>query len=98
MGPADLADTLNNLNIYRPDTLLVGFETGDDAGVFDMGNGLYLVQTVDFITPVVDDPYTFGQISALNSMSDVYAMGGSPVTALSVLLYNCSIGGMLSRG
>jgi len=93
MGPADLADTLNGLNVYRPENLLVGFETGDDAGVFDIGGGQYLVQTVDFITPVVDDPYTFGRIAALNSMSDVYAMGGKPVTALSVLLYNCSVGG-----
>lgn len=93
MGPADLADTLNGLKMFRPESLIVGFETGDDAGVFDMGNGLYLVQTVDFITPVVDDAYNFGRISALNSMSDVYAMGGTPVTALSVLLYNCSIGG-----
>jgi len=93
MGPADLADTLNGLKMSRPAELLVGFETGDDAGVFDMGNGLYLVQTVDFITPVVDDAYNFGRISALNSMSDVYAMGGTPVTALSVLLYNCAVGG-----
>ncbi|ADD69349.1 selenide, water dikinase [Denitrovibrio acetiphilus DSM 12809] len=97
MGPADLADTLNGLKLFRPDQLLVGFETGDDAGVFDMGNGLYLVQTVDFITPVVDDAYDFGRISALNSMSDVYAMGGTPVTALSVLLYNCSIGGEIIK-
>ena len=97
MGPADLAETLNGLKITRPDELLVGFETGDDAGVYDMGNGLYLVQTVDFITPVVDDPYSFGRISALNSISDVYAMGGDPVTALSVLLYNCSIGGDVIR-
>lgn len=92
MGPADLAAALKGLDIFRPDQLLVGFETGDDAGVFDLGNGLYLVQTVDFITPVVDRAHTFGRISALNSMSDVYAMGGKPITALSVLLYNCSVG------
>jgi len=92
MGPADLSATLSDLKLYRPEELLVGFETGDDAGVFNIGNGTYLVQTVDFITPVVDDPHTFGRISALNSMSDVYAMGGLPVTALSVLLYNCSVG------
>lgn len=93
MGPADLADTLNGLKMARPEQLLVGFETGDDAGVFDIGDGVYLVQTVDFITPVVNDPYNFGRISALNSMSDVYAMGGTPITSLSVLLYNCNIGG-----
>jgi len=92
MGPADLAKTLNGLSMFRPKELLVAFETGDDAGVFDMGGGSYLVQTVDFITPVVDRPHTFGRISALNSLSDVYAMGGTPITALSVLLYNCSVG------
>jgi selenide,water dikinase len=97
MGPGDLAETLNGLKLYRPDSLIVGFETGDDAGVFDIGGGTYLVQTVDFITPVVDDPYDFGRISALNSMSDVYAMGGDPLTALSVLLYNCSIGSDVIR-
>lgn len=98
MGPADLAETLNGLSMYRPENLLVGFETSDDAGIFDLGSGIYLVQTVDFITPVVNDPHTFGRISALNSMSDVYAMGGLPVTALSVLLYNCSVGSEVIRG
>jgi len=92
MGPADLAATLKGLSMFRPDELLVGFETGDDGSVYDIGGGVYLVQTVDFITPVVNDPHTFGRISALNSMSDVYAMGGTPVTALSVLLYNCAVG------
>lgn len=79
------------MKLYRPDNLIVGFETGDDAAVFDLGNGTYLVQTVDFITPVVDDPYLFGRISANNSISDVYAMGGRPVTALSVFMLNCSM-------
>jgi len=71
--------------------LLVGFETSDDAGVYKIREDLYLVQTVDFITPVVDDPYTFGRIAAINSLSDIYAMGAKPVTALSVLMYNCDI-------
>lgn len=97
MGPGDLAATLNGLKMHRPDELLVGFETGDDAGVLDIGGGVYLVQTVDFITPVVDDPHTFGRISALNSMSDVYAMGGAPLSALSVLLYSCSIDGNIIK-
>lgn len=92
MGPGDLSQVLSDLKLYRPDNLLVGFETGDDAGVYDLGASGYLVQTVDFITPVVDDPYIFGRIAAINSMSDVYAMGGLPVTALSVFSYNCSIG------
>jgi len=58
---------------------------GDDAGIYDMGNGQALVQTVDVFTPAVDDPYTFGQIAAANSVSDVYAMGGTPLTALSIV-------------
>ncbi len=91
MGPGDLSAVLNGLKLYRPEKLLVGFETGDDAAVLDIGESGYLVQTVDFITPVVDDAYTFGRISALNSMSDVYAMGGVPVSALSVFSYSCSV-------
>lgn len=62
--------------------LLVGFETGDDAGVYRLSDDVALVQTVDYITPVVDDPYVFGQVAAANSISDVYAMGGRPLTAM----------------
>jgi len=62
--------------------LLVGFETGDDAGVYRLTDDLALVQTVDYITPVVDDPFLFGQVAAANSISDVYAMGGRPLTAM----------------
>ena len=62
--------------------LLVGFETGDDAGVYRLSDTVALVQTVDYITPVVDDPYVFGQVAAANSLSDVYAMGGRPLTAM----------------
>jgi selenide, water dikinase len=65
--------------------VLVGFNTNDDAGVYLLGDGLALVQTVDFFTPIVDDPFTFGQIAAANSLSDVYAMGGRPVSALSLV-------------
>ena len=65
--------------------MLVGFSTNDDAGVYLLAEGLALVQTVDFFTPIVDDPFTFGQIAAANSLSDVYAMGGRPVSALSVV-------------
>jgi len=65
--------------------VLVGVPAGDDAGIYDMGNGQALVQTVDVFTPAVDDPYTFGQIAAANSVSDVYAMGGTPLTALSIV-------------
>jgi selenide,water dikinase len=65
--------------------VLVGFNTNDDAGVYLVAEGLALVQTVDFFTPIVDDPFTFGQIAAANSLSDVYAMGGRPVSALSLV-------------
>jgi selenide,water dikinase len=65
--------------------VLVDQSTLDDAGVFAFGRGTALVQTVDFFTPVVDDPYDFGQIAAANALSDVYAMGGQPLTALAVL-------------
>lgn len=65
--------------------VLVGFETNDDAGVYQLSDDLALVQTVDFLTPIADDPFTFGQIAAANSLSDIYAMGGKPVSALSVV-------------
>jgi selenide,water dikinase len=67
--------------------VLVGFDTADDAGVYKLTPELALVQTVDFFTPIVDDPYTFGAIAAANSLSDVYAMGGKPISALSLLAY-----------
>ena len=69
--------------------MLIGLHTGDDAGVRLLDERTALVQTVDFISPVVDDPYTFGQIAAANSLSDVYAMGGAPITALNVLAFPC---------
>ena len=65
--------------------VLVGFDTNDDAGVYQLAPDLALVQTVDFFTPIVDDPYIFGQIAAANALSDVYAMGGRPVSALSIV-------------
>jgi selenide, water dikinase len=65
--------------------VLVGFDTNDDAGVYLLSPEMAMVQTVDFFTPIVDDPYTFGQIAAVNSLSDVYAMGGKPVSALSIV-------------
>ena len=65
--------------------VLVGFETNDDAGVYKLGPEMALVQTVDFFTPIVDDPHTFGQVAAANSLSDIYAMGGKPISALSIV-------------
>jgi selenide, water dikinase len=67
--------------------VLVGFDTADDAGVYQITPEVALVQTVDFFTPIVDDPYTFGAIAAANALSDVYAMGGRPVSALSILAW-----------
>ena len=67
--------------------MLVGFDKADDAGVYQIAPDTALVQTVDFFTPVVDDPYTFGQIAAVNSLSDVYAMGGQPRTALALVCF-----------
>lgn len=70
----------------HPD-LLVGYETADDAGVFRINETQALVQTVDFFPPIVDDPYSFGQIAAANALSDIYAMGGRPITALNIVAF-----------
>lgn len=72
------------------ENVLVGFDTCDDAGVYRIGPDTALVQTVDFFTPIVDDPWTFGAIAAANALSDVYAMGGRPLTALSITAYPAS--------
>ncbi len=78
---------LGKLARQHDPNVLVGFDHADDAGVYQLGPGSALVQTVDFFTPVVDDPYTFGQIAATNSLSDVYAMGGKPRTALALVCF-----------
>ncbi len=67
--------------------VLVGIETADDAGVYQLSDDLAIVQTLDFITPIVDDPYAFGAIAAANSVSDIYAMGATPITALNIVGY-----------
>ncbi|HXK02736.1 MAG TPA: selenide, water dikinase SelD, partial [Verrucomicrobiae bacterium] len=72
---------------WADENVLIGFDTADDAGVYKLTPECALVQTVDFFTPIVDDPYTFGAIAAANSLSDVWAMGGRPVSALSILAY-----------
>jgi selenide, water dikinase len=94
---------LSGLTIPHHPSLLVGIETADDAGVYLLREDLALVQTVDFFTPVVDDPYLYGRISALNSINDVWAMGGTPVTALAVTCFpkkgvDFSILGEIMRG
>ncbi len=72
---------------WADENVLVGFDTADDAGVYKLTAELALVQTVDFFTPIVDDPYLFGAIAAANALSDVYAMGGKPLTALSIVAF-----------
>ncbi len=72
---------------WANENVLVGFDTADDAGVYKLTPECALVQTVDFFTPIVDDPYTFGAIAAANALSDVYAMGGRPISALSTLAW-----------
>src|SRR5438093_2350289 len=71
----------------RDADLLVGFDTADDAAVYRLAHDLALLQTVDIITPIVDDPFDFGRIAAANSLSDVYAMGGRPVTCLNICCF-----------
>lgn len=85
IGQADLLRILSKLPPVEDPNVLVGAAAGDDAGVYRLGNGHALVQTVDVFTPCVDDPFLFGQIAAANSLSDVYAMGGTPLTALSIV-------------
>jgi len=72
---------------WANENVLIGFDTADDAGVYQLTPELALVQTVDFFTPIVDDPYTFGAIAAANSLSDVYAMGGRPISSLSIVAW-----------
>jgi selenide,water dikinase len=87
MGPGDLAEVLAPIPGAIDERILVGRETFDDAGVYFLSDELALVQTVDFFAPIVDDPYVFGQIAAANALSDVYAMGGQPLTALNIVAF-----------
>lgn len=80
-----LDSVLRRLPPVADPNVLVGYDTCDDAGVYRLSDELALVHTVDFFTPIVDDPYVFGQVAAANSLSDVYAMGGRPVSALAIL-------------
>lgn len=83
----ELRKVLSQLRLKKPTELLVGTETLDDACLWDLGNEELLIQTLDFFTPIVDDPKSFGQIAAANALSDVFAMGGEPRTALSILAF-----------
>ena len=88
IGPDVLAQVLCHLpKVNVDENLLVGIETSDDAAVYRINDEVALIQTLDFFTPVVDDPYTFGQIAATNSLSDVYAMGGDPKLAMNIICF-----------
>lgn len=90
VGPDILAQVLCHLPKTYDENLLVGLDTSDDAAVYKINDDLAMIQTLDFFTPVVDDPYTFGQIAATNSLSDVYAMGGEPKLAMNIVCFpNC---------
>ena len=87
LSPAALDKVLGKLPRQHDPNVLVGFDHADDAGVYQLDRDSGLVQTVDFFTPIVDDPYTFGQIAATNALSDIYAMGGRPLTALAMVCF-----------
>jgi selenide,water dikinase len=87
MGPEDLHEALKVLPLISHPDLIAGMEHAEDAGVYRLTDELALVQTVDFFTPIVDDPYTFGQVAAVNALSDVYAMGGAPLTAMNIICF-----------
>jgi selenide,water dikinase len=87
LSPKILDQVLSRIPRWTDENVLVGYDTADDAGVYRLTPELALVQTVDFFTPIVDDAYTFGAIAAANALSDVYAMGGKPISALSILAF-----------
>ena len=87
LAPGTLSHILSRLPRQQDENLLVGFETSDDAGIYRIDADHALVQTVDFFTPMVDDPFTFGRIAATNALSDVYAMGGRAITALAIVCF-----------
>ncbi len=87
LAPSDLAQVLSKLPVQNNENVIVGFDTADDAGVFRLTDETALVQTLDFFTPISDDPYIYGQVAAVNSLNDVYAMGGTPISALSIVCF-----------
>ncbi len=88
MDPGDLQTVLSQVTPVVDDNLLVGSETNDDASVYQLSEDLAIINTTDYFTPIVDDPYTFGAIAATNALSDVYSMGGIPKTALNIVCWN----------
>src|SRR5205085_7642515 len=88
IGPGDLQALLASLPRADDPAMLVGSETADDAGVYRISDEVALVQTVDFFTPIVDDPHDFGRIAAANALSDLYAMGAEPALALNLVAFS----------
>lgn len=90
IGPGTLSGILEQLPKFEDPNLLVGIETSDDGAIYKITDEIAMIQTLDFFTPVVDDPYQFGQIAAANALSDIYAMGGEPKIALNIVAFpNC---------
>lgn len=87
IGPEVLSKILSGIPAVKDDNLIVGYEKSDDAAVYKLTDDIAMIQTLDFFTPMVEDPYLFGQIAAANSLSDVYAMGGIPKTAMNIVCY-----------
>ena len=104
LGPDELAGLLKNLPLLRDPRLLVGFETADDAAVYALSDEMALISTVDFFPPMVEDPDLFGRIAAANALSDIYAMGGRPLLALSLVCFpenpgnQAALAGILAGG
>ena len=88
IGPADLSGILCGIELLQDDNVLAGFMDFEDAGVYRLTDEIAVVQTVDFLTPVVQDPYLFGQIAAANALSDIYAMGACPKTAMNLVCFS----------
>ncbi|MCA1705663.1 MAG: selenide, water dikinase SelD, partial [Actinobacteria bacterium] len=93
LSPLELAELMRHVPIRAPDaSVLVGLEMPDDAGVYRLSADLALVQTVDFFTPIVDDPFDWGRIAATNALSDIYAMGARPISALNLVGWPRALG------
>ena len=89
MGPADLEEVMESINVINNANVIVGLENSDDAGVYRISSDIAIIQTLDFFTPIVDDPYKYGQIAVTNGLSDVYSMGGKPITAMNIVCFPC---------
>lgn len=88
MGLEDLTQMMDGIQTYRDENLIVDYKKSDDAGVYRLSDEIALIESVDFITPIVDDPYIYGQIAASNALSDIFAMGGVAKTAMNVLMWD----------